>query len=828
MAISLQASEPGLAKIDQIRKQKGWAAMDPALLKASRVSEATLKRFRLKRPIQREAFISICEALGLDWREVAEGFEDLSLNASSYYIQLFPFRNSDAYYNLSLSSPPTTAQIPADHWNARFNKLTPEKAADFDSDDFDYPDVVLDLGPQGSGDGTVRLHAKFIQETSAKAVPKDDFAVQAWTRKRFEVGKHYKITSRSTDSTQFRLKNADTEQWIELGEDRGDRGSRALAKTISFSFQVPKSTEYDLYLHCDRLAAGSELNVVLEEEVRATPAADADNSRGILLTPSSNPYQAKQEYSIHEANQERALDKFENKDETLSFPLQIYQKSGGETDLAIQKHDANKVDISEWRSICHAMLIEWTWLTTNPLTRKDGRAFELDQIYVPSMIVERKRRSTCGGNISPEQGSQLYEPTESAVARRFQHDEFFEQVLRQGQSQKSTERLRIAIIGEPGSGKTTLLQKIGGWVFNGTESDVAIWISLADLQGKNLEEYLLQHWLKAAMRVVRVTPDMENALAGLFNSGRVWLLLDGVDEMAVESVNALMAIANQLTGWVAQARVLLTCGLNVWDAGKNPLEGFDTYCNLHFSYGDAQPPDMVEQFIHHWFSDTPELGNQLRAELDLSGRERLKDMVKNPLRLALLCRTWQRWQGRLPDTQAALYQQFVEAFYEWKQDSFPTNFATRRELNEALGQLALRAIAQEKNKFRLRHRLICDVLGGPDAPLFQLALRLGWLNQVGVAAENPDEPVYAFFHPTFQESLAAKALIDLLAALSLGNIDSGNPTAINALVSLLQNSQNESTRELAAWSLGNIDSGNPEAITALVELTVPPWQHHWF
>jgi predicted NACHT family NTPase len=88
---------------------------------------------------------------------------------------------------------------------------------------------------------------------------------------------------------------------------------------------------------------------------------------------------------------------------------------------------------------------------------------------------------------------------------------------------------------------------------------------------------------------------MQEALGELFNSGRVWLLLDAADEMGIaSSENALAQIAKQLTGWVGDATVLLTCRLNVWDAGKNALEAFDTYRNLDFSYGDAQTPDQGE------------------------------------------------------------------------------------------------------------------------------------------------------------------------------------------------------------------------------------------
>jgi predicted NACHT family NTPase len=64
----------------------------------------------------------------------------------------------------------------------------------------------------------------------------------------------------------------------------------------------------------------------------------------------------------------------------------------------------------------------------------------------------------------------------------------------------------------------------------------------------------------------------------------VWLLLDGVDEMAATSpVEALATIKEQLTDWLVEARVVLTCRLNVWDANvTNLLTGFETYRTLEF------------------------------------------------------------------------------------------------------------------------------------------------------------------------------------------------------------------------------------------------------
>jgi HEAT repeat protein len=415
---------------------------------------------------------------------------------------------------------------------------------------------------------------------------------------------------------------------------------------------------------------------------------------------------------------------------------------------------------SDWRQVCCDMLQAQNQmrLTTNPLTAGDGVVFELDEIYVSLGLVKRKQRNRVVGDVSPEQGSRIYRPeAQDEIVQTFQQDEFFERVLRHGRSQ------RIAIIGEPGAGKTTLLQKIAAWVLDNTE-DTPILISLADLQGKSIERYLLSNWLKAATRKVRVPPTMQEEFGGLFNSKQVWLLLDGADEMVMgtPSQTPLQWIANQLTGWVADARVVLTCRLNLWDVGKNALEAFETYHNLDFSYGDAQTPDQVGQFIRCWFKSNPQLAERLRIELNQPGKVRIRDALKNPLRLALLCRSWTLGQGELPTTKAGLYQQFTEALYEWKQDRFPTNSNQRQELNRALGELALRAISEERTKFRLRHRFVCSVLGEPDTPLFRLALQLGWLNQVGIAAEseNLGKSVYAFYHPTFQEYFAALAIDD--------------------------------------------------------------------
>jgi len=73
MALSLRASKQGLEIVDEKRKKKGWDATALAWCLAANTSVATLKRFRRGRPIDRDAFIAICEGVGIEnWEEIVD------------------------------------------------------------------------------------------------------------------------------------------------------------------------------------------------------------------------------------------------------------------------------------------------------------------------------------------------------------------------------------------------------------------------------------------------------------------------------------------------------------------------------------------------------------------------------------------------------------------------------------------------------------------------------------------------------------------------------------------------------------------------------------
>ncbi|OJJ25862.1 hypothetical protein BI308_08990 [Roseofilum reptotaenium AO1-A] len=267
-----------------------------------------------------------------------------------------------------------------------------------------------------------------------------------------------------------------------------------------------------------------------------------------------------------------------------------------------------------------------------------------------------------------------------------------------------------------------------------------IWISFKELTQPTLDHQIEEIWLKQTGESLTVEALRQH-------EGQIWVLLDGWDE--ITSTVDTSHVSQLLGGWVGQTRVVVTCRVNVGEADKNAFSGFDVFRNLELD------SEQVNQYIGNWFAQIgyATRGEQLQEELQRSDNSRLLELIRNPLRLWMLCHIWQPEQG-LPETQAELYAQFVEWVYSWKADE--ESLEQRQEIDRALAALALAAMEQsdDSSRFQLRESWILEVL--PSRSLLESIKQLGWLN----CLQRGTDTIYGFYHATFQEYFAALGVED--------------------------------------------------------------------
>jgi predicted NACHT family NTPase len=407
--------------------------------------------------------------------------------------------------------------------------------------------------------------------------------------------------------------------------------------------------------------------------------------------------------------------------------------------------------VINWRSISQQQIE--TIIKDNPVNHLLAKTTKkhlvnLEKMYIPLAVVKREQQPT-HSYISLDQGSQLYSSHQEDLKKnKLDHQTFLEKVIKPGE--------KIAILGEAGAGKTTLLKIIAKEILSKTD-DLVIWISLHELHGKNLEDYLLNNWLREQLKTIQINPVIQQQLVKLFSDKKVWLILDGLDEVELyhTAKNKIQLIQQQITkGWLGDAKIILSCRLNVWDVNTNFIsDQFDIYLNCNFNDED------IEQFIDNFFGDQTSLADSLKQQVMDQDNSNLKDTIQNPLRLVLLCWIFDQHSGSitLSLNKAQLYHQFVKALYDWNRQEFDINETQQEDLNLKLSELAFVALERESLPYRISLELLKNKL---DDFHYKKALELSLINRVGVAENDPLSDVYAFYHPTFQTYFAAHKIQD--------------------------------------------------------------------
>ncbi|MGK7957669.1 MAG: HEAT repeat domain-containing protein [Crocosphaera sp.] len=328
---------------------------------------------------------------------------------------------------------------------------------------------------------------------------------------------------------------------------------------------------------------------------------------------------------------------------------------------------------------------------------------------------------------------------------------------------EAKQKRKIAIIGESGSGKSLYLQTLAHWILEKTDY-IPIWVSPEQLKTLTLKDYLNQKWLTQCSKHYRTGQKLSQELwqgsfEALLQSGRIWILADGVDYLLATSVgndasSPLPSLVQQQES-LGNTHLVLSCQTVTWKMQPQALAQFDIYQSKPLS-GQTEIQQFVQQWLRSYSSDreNPEkksnLGEQLSDLLGQPQNKHLQTWLKHPLRLSLLCRFWQKSSPTLPQTAASLYQVLVNEFYHWQVENSRITPTEQQPLHQFLTRLALNHRQTAAVSSAISQGMIED-----NASLLPWSLQLHWLRPVGIVTQRENPHQYRFEDQTFEDYFAA-------------------------------------------------------------------------
>lgn len=349
---------------------------------------------------------------------------------------------------------------------------------------------------------------------------------------------------------------------------------------------------------------------------------------------------------------------------------------------------------------------------------------------------------------------------------------------------------RGVVLGAPGSGKSTLLRWLAlmcvrarlhpqeTTLLTAITDDallMPVLISLAAFANdlKSGKTTVLSDFIKSHLQTLDIE-ELGRLYASEWARGGCWILLDGIDEIADAGVRAdvVKAIETFLAG-LGDNRCLLT----------SRLHGYERVVGAPHFHLQGLDVDQIAQFIFGWNlvvelelvadADALERGreNGLSLVSQLNKNQNLGALASNPLLLVALL-LMHRQNQALPQSRVEIYhamtQTLLETWNIWRSEARYNSggqVLTPAQLRAVLGKVALWS-RREKPRGILRRRELEQQLVAALGELNIAAADLqttaqSYLNaaveQAGLLEERAPG-IFAFWHPTFEEFLAAHEL----------------------------------------------------------------------
>ena len=338
-------------------------------------------------------------------------------------------------------------------------------------------------------------------------------------------------------------------------------------------------------------------------------------------------------------------------------------------------------------------------------------------------------------------------------------------------------RKRILLLGHAGSGKTTLLQWMAVSMSLRTfppelqeyNDFIPFFLQLRTLTRRrplpNPSEFLTS----SGSVLADVQP--EGWVNRILESGRAFLLIDGVDEVPQADRERTQEWLSELLDAYPNARCLVTVRPSAVQDGYLQREGFARVSLLPMGRDDTA------RFIAQWHDaarseskEEVEHLDQLQQALTetVAANPSIARLAENPLMCALICALHRDQQARLPQDRKSLYEAALELLLVRRDTHRSIEAPEGIELSKEaqirlLSRIAAWLILQrqsEADQDDVIEGVLAEILpamreaekqGSPQEVFRYLLLRSGVLHA-------PTEDSVAFIHRTFQDYLGAKAL----------------------------------------------------------------------